>query len=180
MSERENERALPIPFFTEWATWTPLKLMSVLRSSIRTKSMLYDNKVWRYQRGNQNPHIEEEQTTQWPKEKVQKNKQRSTKHTHKTKDWVTRTSLKTRGELRCSRRISSVTLIHVILSMLLSKTYIASLSILRGRDIVEQELLTLLEHLSSPLVFSEVRVTRSFFLTWEVDLKEQCSIFFLN
>ena len=28
--------------------------------------------------------IEEEQTTQWPKEKVQKDKQRSTKHTNKT------------------------------------------------------------------------------------------------
>jgi hypothetical protein len=28
----------------------------------------------------------EEQTTQWPNEKVQKDKQRSTKHTHKTKD----------------------------------------------------------------------------------------------
>ena len=34
--------------------------------------------------------MEEEQTTQWPKEKVQKDKQRSTKHTHKTKDRVTR------------------------------------------------------------------------------------------
>jgi hypothetical protein len=31
---------------------------------------------------NQNPYIEEEQTTQWPNEKVQKDKQRSTKHTH--------------------------------------------------------------------------------------------------
>jgi len=30
------------------------------------------------QRGNQNPYIEEEQTTQWPKEKVRKDKQRST------------------------------------------------------------------------------------------------------
>jgi hypothetical protein len=30
--------------------------------------------------GNQNPYIEEEQTKQWPKEKVQKDKQRSTKH----------------------------------------------------------------------------------------------------
>jgi hypothetical protein len=30
--------------------------------------------------GNQNLYIE--QTTQWPKEKVQKDKQRSTKHTH--------------------------------------------------------------------------------------------------
>ena len=33
---------------------------------------------------NQNPYIEE-QTIQWPKEKGQKDKQRSTKHTHKTK-----------------------------------------------------------------------------------------------
>jgi hypothetical protein len=30
--------------------------------------------------------MEEEQTTQWPTEKVQKDKQRSTKHTHKAKD----------------------------------------------------------------------------------------------
>jgi hypothetical protein len=54
-------------------------------------------KVWRYQRGNQIPYIEEEQTTQWPKEKEQKDKQRSTKHTHRTKDRVTRTPLKTGG-----------------------------------------------------------------------------------
>jgi hypothetical protein len=51
-------------------------------------------RVWRYQRGNQNPYIEEEQTTEWPTEKVQKDKQRSTKHTYKTKDRVTRTTLK--------------------------------------------------------------------------------------
>jgi hypothetical protein len=40
-------------------------------------------------RGNQNLYIEEEQTTQWPQEKVQKDTQRSTKHvykTYKTKD----------------------------------------------------------------------------------------------
>ena len=37
------------------------------------------------------------QTTQWPKEKVQKDKQRSTKHTYKTKDRVTRTPLKFGG-----------------------------------------------------------------------------------
>jgi len=49
--------------------------------------------------GNQNPYIAKEQTTQWPKEKGQKDKQRSTKHIHKTKDRVTRTPLKTRGEL---------------------------------------------------------------------------------
>jgi hypothetical protein len=45
-----------------------------------------------YQRGNQNLYIKEEQTTQWQKEKVQKDKQRSTKHTHKNR--VTRTPLK--------------------------------------------------------------------------------------
>jgi hypothetical protein len=37
----------------------------------------------------------EGQTTQWPKEKVQKTKERSTKQTHKPKDRVTRTPLKT-------------------------------------------------------------------------------------
>jgi hypothetical protein len=37
-------------------------------------------------RDNQNPYIEEEQSTQWPKEKGQKDKQRSTKHTHKTNE----------------------------------------------------------------------------------------------
>ena len=36
-----------------------------------------------------NPYIEEEQTTQWPKEKVQKDKQRSTRHTPKTKTCIT-------------------------------------------------------------------------------------------
>jgi hypothetical protein len=51
--------------------------------------------------------MEEEQTTQWLKEKVQKDKQLSTKHTHKTKDRVTRIPLKTGSELRCSGRVSS-------------------------------------------------------------------------
>jgi len=63
-------------------------------------------RVWRYQRGNRNPYIEEEQTTQWPKEKVQKDKL-STKHTHKTEDRVTRTQLRTGAELRCSGRVGS-------------------------------------------------------------------------
>ena len=56
--------------------------------------------------GNQNPYIEE-QTAQWPKEKVQKDKQRSTKHIYKTNDRVTRCPLKTMGELGYSERISS-------------------------------------------------------------------------
>ena len=63
--------------------------------------------VGRYQRGNQNLYIEEEQTKQWSKEKVQKDKQRSTKHTHKTKDRVTRTPLKTGGQLGYSGRVRS-------------------------------------------------------------------------
>ena len=42
--------------------------------------------------------MEEEQTTQWPKEKGKKDKQRSTKHTHKITDRVTRTTLKTGGD----------------------------------------------------------------------------------
>ena len=50
-------------------------------------------RVCRYQSGNHNPYIEKEQTTQWPKENVQKDKQRSAKHTDKTKDRVTRTLL---------------------------------------------------------------------------------------
>ena len=42
------------------------------------------------------------------KEKDKRTNQRSTKHTHNTKDRVTRTPLKTGGELsRCSGRVSS-------------------------------------------------------------------------
>ena len=41
------------------------------------------------------------QTTQWLTEKGQKDIQRYTKHTNKTKDRVTRTPLKTGGEFRC-------------------------------------------------------------------------------
>jgi hypothetical protein len=72
-----------------------------------TTPVVLTSRVWRYQRGNENPYIKEEQTTQWPKEKVQKDKQRSAKHTYKSNDRVTRTPLKTGGELRCSRRLSS-------------------------------------------------------------------------
>ena len=91
--------------------WNGCLLMSLMpnyksRHHIRKLSNNI-RRVWRYQRGNQNPYIEEEQTTQWPKEKVQKDKQWSTKHAYKTKDRVTRTPLKTGGELRCSRSVSS-------------------------------------------------------------------------
>ena len=62
-------------------------------------------RVWRYQRGNQNVYIEEEPTTKWPKGNKQKDKQRSTKHTYKTKNRVTRTPLKIDG----TRRVNLVT-----------------------------------------------------------------------
>ena len=51
----------------------------------------FEEKKW----DNQYRYIKEEQIIHWHKEKVQKDKQRSTKHTHKTKDRVTRTSQKT-------------------------------------------------------------------------------------
>ena len=57
-------------------------------------------------KGNQNPYIEG-QITQCPKEKVQKDKQRSTKHAYNTKDRVTRTPLKSGGELGYSGRVIS-------------------------------------------------------------------------
>jgi hypothetical protein len=41
------------------------------------------------------------------KEKVQKDKQQSTKHTYKTKDRVTRPPLKIGGELRIARYITN-------------------------------------------------------------------------
>jgi len=37
-------------------------------------------KLWRYQNGQKKPWVEEGQTIQWPNEKRQKDKQRSTKH----------------------------------------------------------------------------------------------------
>ena len=60
-------------------------------------------RVWRYQWDKQNPYTEEEHITQWPKEKVHKDKQRSAKHTKKTKDRVTRTPLKTGGIKKTSQ-----------------------------------------------------------------------------
>ena len=44
-------------------------------------SLPYLRRVWRSQKGNQYPSIDR-QTGQWPKEKEQKDKQRSAKHTH--------------------------------------------------------------------------------------------------
>ena len=87
-----------------WIAWNSLLLYRVvfcfffiliwhLFERFKKKYIFEQRRVWRYQRDNHNQYIEEEQTTQWPKEKVQKDK-RSTKHTYKTKDGVTLFSTK--------------------------------------------------------------------------------------
>ena len=81
--------------------------LPTLPDRLRSPPVLSGRRVWRYQRGNHNPYIEGDKTTQWPKEKGQKDKQWSTKHTHKTKDRVIRTPIKTGDERRCCGRVSS-------------------------------------------------------------------------
>ena len=63
-----------------------MKIPKVIRIRISKKNRQHDDQKT------------EEQTTQWPKDKGQKDKQRSTKYTQKSKDRVTRTTLKTGGE----------------------------------------------------------------------------------
>jgi len=63
----------------------------------------FTRRVWRYQRGNQNPYIEEWQTTQW--QKRTSNDLQNT--TQKTKDQVTRIPQKNGDELMCTGRIGS-------------------------------------------------------------------------
>jgi hypothetical protein len=53
----------------------PVSVDSISHTS-SSNYILIIRRIWRYQRGNYNPYIEEEQTTQWPKEQVQKDKQR--------------------------------------------------------------------------------------------------------
>ena len=62
------------------------------------------------------------QQTQWAKEKVQKDKQRSTKHTYKTKDRVTRTALKTGGET-ISQRINDFSVMLLVMNCDSTLTY---------------------------------------------------------
>ena len=73
----------------------------------RTDNTNLTKKSLKIPKGNHNPYSEEEQKTQWPKQKGQMDKHRSTKHTHKTKDRVTRTQLTIGGKLRCSGRVGS-------------------------------------------------------------------------
>ena len=47
------------------------KILYLTQGTKGKKCLFVGRRVLRYQRGNQNPYIEEEQTTQWPKEKIQ-------------------------------------------------------------------------------------------------------------
>jgi len=84
------------------------------RKSTKGQTIQHNGQKKKYKRTNNDLQTK----TQWPKEKGQKDKQRSTKHTmakqkdkgqsestkhkYKTNNRVTRTPLKTWGELRCS------------------------------------------------------------------------------
>ena len=70
--------------------------------SFKQSLCIYMKTIWRYQRGNQNPLIDERQTKLFPKEKVQSDNDLQTT-TQKSKYWGTRTPLKP----NCSGRISS-------------------------------------------------------------------------
>jgi hypothetical protein len=66
----------------------------MLADEIVTSSMTSLRRVWRDQMCNQTPYIKE-QTSQWGKEKVQKEKQWSTKYMYKAKDRVTGVHIQT-------------------------------------------------------------------------------------
>jgi hypothetical protein len=78
----------------QWVSWVREKSLKISKG--QSESV--------YRRRTDNTMVKRQKNRQHnsQKKRDKKNKQRSTKHAHKTKDRVTRTSLKTRGELRCS------------------------------------------------------------------------------
>ena len=85
----------------ESTNWSGFIVLRFEKTNEYAMNMNEWRRAWIYQRGNQNPYIEE-QSKQWPTENVQKDKQRSTTHAHKTKDQETRIPLKFVGEIRFS------------------------------------------------------------------------------
>jgi len=61
------------------------------------QTLMRQKKSLKIPKGNQNPYIEEEQTTQWSKEKMTKGQTTIYKTYNTTKDRVTRNPLKTGG-----------------------------------------------------------------------------------
>jgi hypothetical protein len=99
------------------------------------------------------------------------------KHTHKTKDRVTRTPLKTGGELKCSGKVSSSSSISGTDRVNLVTNPVISHEWGKDREVFTTKLMehirgnlwprysiTVNQHLSSPPVFSGVLVTRSLVL----------------
>ena len=64
-------------------------------------------RVWRYQRGNQTSYIEEEQTTQWPKENKYKRTNNDLQNISIKLKIEYYDSTKNWGDTRCSGRVSS-------------------------------------------------------------------------
>jgi energy-coupling factor transporter transmembrane protein EcfT len=88
---KETGTAYPsqVPGFARIFLWNLLcVVLCVFALFVFVLWLVYPRRVWRYQRDNKNPYIEEEQKTQWQTEKVQKDKQRSTKHTHCRSHWI--------------------------------------------------------------------------------------------
>ena len=74
--------------------------------------------------------------TQWPKEKVQKDKQRSTKRTHKTTDRVMRKSVRRFTHYTYIYFVSMAILEHPVLYNLLFKMFIYTLYIVSGLYVI--------------------------------------------
>jgi len=85
MKFSEHDACLESPSLM-WSFWIVLLMFIVNYQTCGfTELMVLLKRVWRYQRGNQNPSIAEGQTTQWPQEKAQKDKQRPKKKEIKLK-----------------------------------------------------------------------------------------------
>ena len=80
-------------------------------NTVKIKICKFSLEEWRYQRSNQSQNIKEEPTTQWPNEKVQKDKQLQKNCIYKTYTYNWRSSntnpTKSGCEFRCSGRVSS-------------------------------------------------------------------------
>jgi hypothetical protein len=58
----------------------PVKILSIRKTDFEIHiNLIHGIKIWGYQIGDQKPYVKEGQTTQWPKEKGQKEKQWSIK-----------------------------------------------------------------------------------------------------
>ena len=79
------------------------------RKNTKGQTMIYKqyNGQKKKDQGTNNDLQTEGQTIQWTKEKRPRDKQRSTKHTHKTKDRVTRTPLKSDIRILIAPLVSS-------------------------------------------------------------------------